>query len=121
MVLGKFHSMSVQFQSMFRKGLILLNVGCLSALLPVAAIAQQQTYPLSTRASFMQGCLIEDDKPTKPVTEEQIKFCLCMMDLLQSKYPLERFIKLSEAYDKKQPQAQTELEKFFKDNMNTCL
>jgi hypothetical protein len=113
--------MMIHAKSMVRMGWVVLSASFLGMVAPDAAIAQQQSYPLSTRASFMQGCLIDDEKPTKPISEEQIKFCLCMMDMVQSKYSLERFIKLSDDYDKKQPQAKAELDKFFKDNMNTCL
>jgi hypothetical protein len=106
----------------------LLQVGamvCGAGLLPLSmaqpAMAQPAAYPLTIRASFMQGCLADEAKPNQPVSEGQLKFCLCMMDLVQSKYSYEQFLKLSEAYDKKQPQAKDELEKFFKDNMTTCL
>jgi hypothetical protein len=65
--------MMTQLKLAFKNGLIAINVGFLAMVTPSTAIAQQQTYPLSTRASFMQGCLVEDNKTAKPPTEDQIK------------------------------------------------
>lgn len=87
------------------------------------AIAQIHSYPLSTRAFFLTGCLSEDP-PDFTQGEQaylQMRACLCLLDKFQQAYTHEQFQKLfAEAEAQRSPQAR-ELEQFAEQQLPYCL
>lgn len=104
------------------KSLLLL---CSLGLLAVPASSQTKKsqssaqYPLNLRSAFIFGCISDENDQSKP-TEQQVRFCLCMLDRVQAKFTLNQFFTMAPALDndKKRENA---LESFMEDQALECV
>ncbi|MEM1368330.1 MAG: hypothetical protein AAGG02_09990 [Cyanobacteria bacterium P01_H01_bin.15] len=77
-----------------------------------SAIAQN-SYPVSVRSVYLQGCLSENPPnfSNEQAAYQQIRLCVCTLDKFQARYTSQQFMELfGEADQNQSPQAQ-ELER----------
>ncbi len=96
----------------------------LISFLPVTTMAHTHEYPVSSRAIFLSGCLLENKKINFNNDREvytQMRICTCLLDQFQIAYSNTEFMELfAQATENKEPQQQ-ELEEFTKKHIMSCL
>lgn len=107
-----------------QKFLTILVGGLLVSFLPVTALAQSNSYPVSSRALFLAGCL--QDEPGLNLQDEdkvyyRMQICVCILDQFQRAYTNTEFTTLFEGVANNNSAAQQELEQFLsKQNYSSC-
>ena len=98
--------------------------GILMSLSPMTTMAHIHDYPISSRAIFLSGCLLENKELNIDNDQEvytQMRICTCLLDQFQITYSNTEFMELfAQATENKEPQTQ-ELEAFTKQHIISCL
>ena len=98
--------------------------GLFMSLLPISTMAHTNDYPVSSRAIFLSGCLLENKELDFNNDQEvytSMRICTCLLDRFQTAYSNAEFMEVfAGATENKQPQTQ-ELEKFTKEHVLSCL
>lgn len=106
-----------------RKIIFVLS-GIFMSLIPMNTMAHTHDYPVSSRAIFLSGCLLENkelDFNNEQEVYTNMRICTCLLDQFQATYSNTEFMELfAAATENKQPQVQ-ELEEFTKNNIISCL
>ncbi|ELS03624.1 hypothetical protein Xen7305DRAFT_00033480 [Xenococcus sp. PCC 7305] len=106
-----------------RKITILLS-GMFMGLIPMNTVAHTNDYPVSSRAIFLSGCLLENkelDFNNDQEVYSNMRICTCLLDQFQIAYSNTEFMELfAGATENKEPQTQ-ELEEFTKKHVIACL
>ena len=106
-----------------KKITVLLSV-MLMSVLSVTTMAHTHDYPVSSRAIFLSGCLLENKEIDFNKDQEvytQMRICTCLLDQFQIVYSNTEFMELfARATENKEPQKQ-ELEEFTKTHIISCL
>ncbi len=106
------------------KKITVLLSGILMSLIPVNTMAHTYPYPISTRAIFLSGCLLDNkeiDYDNDQQVYTQMRICTCLLDQFQTAYSNTEFMELfAQATENKEPQKQ-ELEEFTKKHVISCL
>ena len=106
------------------RNITLVLTGMLISLIPMNSMAHTHDYPVSSRAIFLSGCLLENKELDFNNDQEvytNMRICTCLLDQFQTAYTNTEFMELfAGATENKQPQSQ-ELEKFTKEHILSCL
>ena len=98
--------------------------GMLMSFLPVTTMAHTHDYPVSSRAMFLAGCLLENEELDLENDQEvytNVRICTCLLDQFQIAYSNAEFMELfTQATENQEPQPQ-ELENFTKQHILSCL
>ena len=96
----------------------------LISFIPSNTMAHTHDYPVSSRAIFLSGCLLENKELDFNNDQEvytNMRICTCLLDQFQMTYSNKEFMELfAAATENKQPQTK-ELEDFTKEHIVSCL
>lgn len=106
------------------RNITLVLAGLLISLIPMNSMAHTNDYPVSTRAIFLSGCLLESKELDFNNDQEvytNMRICTCLLDQFQTAYTNTEFMELfAGATENQKPQVQ-ELENFTKEHIISCL
>ena len=106
------------------RNITLVLAGMLISFIPVNSMAHTHDYPVSSRAIFLSGCLLENkelDFNNDQQVYTSMRICTCLLDQFQTAYSNTEFMELfAGATENKRPQTQ-ELEEFTKQHIISCL
>ena len=106
------------------RNITLVLAGLLISLIPMHSMAHTYDYPVSSRAIFLSGCLLENKELDFNNDQEvytNMRICTCLLDQFQTAYTNTEFMELfAGATENQKPQAQ-ELENFTKEHIISCL
>ena len=98
--------------------------GLVASFLPVNVLAQSNSYPVSTRAIFLAGCMTEEPDlnfERKNQVYSRMRTCVCLLDNFQATYDDIEFITLFERAARGDSASKKELDRFGKKYYHNCL